>query len=230
MENDSHCILDMNVSHLLFSDELKRVGIKCDSDFFAPVAADCVKSAIQQQIRDCNLSHDACDELLLELYNRGMNIHLDDNILPDPSVLPAFFSKGIVKLLAEQQRAYNCASWFLLGFLVEGQTQMLLKSPPSSDYPNNLIEVAYGKMDFPNKQPTKKIPTEKIELLLGTLHPLEKDLLLALFKYGVTVEDVLTAMAMSDTPVVRWGFEEKMDRVKRNALHKLQYNYNKSAC
>lgn len=224
MKNDIYYILDMTVPHLLFSDELKRVGIKSGSDFLAPVAVDCVKTAIKQQIHDCNLSCDAYDEILLELHNRGLDIQLEPGFFPDPSVLPHTFSKGVVKLLAEQQRAYNCASWYLMYFLVEGQAQELPTTKASPGYPYNLIKAVHDEVDRADKHPDF-IPPEEIEALLCTLHPFEEDLLLILFKRGLTVADVLDTMALPSTDVVRWGFEEIFGRIKRNALCRLQYNF-----
>lgn len=226
MKNDVRSLLDLNVSHLLFSDELKRIGIKCVSDFLAPVVADCAKTAIQQQIHDCNLSCDAYDEILLELYNRGLDIQLEPGFFPDPDVLPRTFSKGVVKLLAEQQRAYNCASWYLMYFLVEGQAQELPTTKLSLGYPYNLIKAVYDEADRADKHPDL-IPPEEIEDLLCTLHPFEEDLLLILFKHEVTVDAVLNTMALPPTEVIRWGFEELLSRIKRNALLRLYYNYSK---
>lgn len=111
-------------------------------------------------------------------------------------------------------------------FLIEGQTQELPTAKTTPGYPHNLIKAIYDEVDRADKHPAL-VPLEKIDDLLCTLRSFEEDLLLVLFKNELTSDDALTRKALPSTDVVRWGFEEILGRMKRNALHKLQYNYNK---
>lgn len=105
-----------------YSEEFEAAGIQSLEDICAkPAQAFELKNALEEHIRSCNLSVEACSELVRALEEYDVHIHLDDDVKPDATKLPRFFRNpeitededGNEQLDFEHRQVYNYASWML---------------------------------------------------------------------------------------------------------------------
>ena len=129
-------------SNLCYSKEFEMAGIKSIKDICMPILGADLKNALGEHIRSCNLSVEACNELVKELEKNGVYIHLDETIKPDVTRLPCFFSNpDIVEdadddedLDFEHQRVLNYVAWMLPLILKEQNLKVLHHSNGTQIY------------------------------------------------------------------------------------------------
>lgn len=115
---------DFDFSNLSWScsEEFEAAGIQSLADICAkPAQAFELKNALEEHIRSCNLSIEACNELVCALEEYDIHIQLDDAVTPDSTRLPHFFRNpeiaededGNEQLDFEHRQVCNYASWML---------------------------------------------------------------------------------------------------------------------
>ncbi|MCI7000509.1 MAG: hypothetical protein MR888_08490 [Clostridiales bacterium] len=222
----------IDFSELNCSSEIETVGIEDANDLVKPAITALIKDGIQRQVRACNLSKRAADELVEAFGNEGFAIALDSDIQPDIAVLPTSFSPTTsqdenednpdANYTAEQQKALNYASWAI-------EALDFSACPPSADtkpmYPLNLLNAIFGERgEYHFHSPElMSIMCAQFDDVLGTLAPTEEKVLRAIYQDGKTEDDLICALGLQNNEVAAWAMHETINAKAGRALRKLRH-------
>ena len=222
----------IDFSELNCSSKLETVGIEDANDLVKPAITALIKDGIQRQVRACNLSKRAADELVEAFGNEGFAIALDSDIQPDIAVLPTSFSPTTsqdenednpdANYTAEQQKALNYASWAI-------EALDFSACPPSADtkpmYPLNLLNAIFGERgEYHFHSPElMSIMCAQFDDVLGTLAPTEEKVLRAIYQDGKTEDDLICALGLQNNEVAAWAMHETINTKAGRAFRKLRH-------
>lgn len=221
---------DIDFSIFDCSDQLEAVGLESTSDLVKPAIVSFLKDGIQKHISACNLSKEACDELIQAFNNEGFEIVLDETICPDVATLPTSFSDTSedAKDDAEHQRALNYAFWAIEHFEISSDNCSAddVLDEAEKAYPLNLLKVIFGvgeeyRLHSPELY---TLIQDECDLVLGTLPPIEEKLSRAIC-HGVPKDDIIRILGGQNNAVVTWAITEAIERIGGRAFRKLRHPY-----
>jgi len=221
---------NVNFSKLTHEDELRIVGLKNMNDLVKPTIEAFLKDSVQRQIKACNLSEAACNELLSELDNQGFNISLDSNIAPDASNLPTSFSdtecEDENEYSVDCRRALNYASWMLAPSSLCKIEQFFSDCKPKlAKYPFNLLNVIFGETkgySF-NSHELASITEKIINTVLDTLTQSEGIVVRLIYKEGVSANDICRYLNIRNNMIAIKAINLSIERMLSKSLRKMRH-------
>ena len=216
--------------------ELESVGIGDINDLINPANTARLKEEIQQHIRACNLSKDACEELLKAFKDEGFEVRLDQGVYPEISFLPTSFSNPLseedwddeiyfIEYDEEQQRALNYASWIPSRMSADKAEHVSEYSDELPlPYPLNLISVVFGgsynyRSDF---IALCTVAQEILADVLDTLTPRDNRLLELIYKEGISIEKIVRTLDLQNHKVALWAIDKSIEKEATKVLRKLR--------
>lgn len=214
---------DFDFSELLHSEEFEAAGIETLDDLMKPVATDSISKVLAEAIRSCNLSIDACKELIVALKKYNIYVYIDKNVQPNISRITAAVrnsfsnSENETEWDFEHRQVINFAIATFMPAMIEMLTPENLPIKDNYElFPYNLVSDILGnniKKISPSSQLTK-ILTDKVSSYFNVLSKREEIILRAYYQYNITGQNIETLIKeesdKDNIDVLAWGLREHL--------------------